>query len=224
MVGVTARALRHYGRLGLLKPRRHTASGYRLYSLEDLERVEQIVALKSLGVRLEDIRRVLKDASSLPDELDRQESALLEKRRLIDRAIAAIRELRTAAQHGEPTTTLLGRLTQVMNMQNDSNWMLQYYSPEAQAKLAERAKSFTLEMQSEISREWKNYYREVAALQHESDSGGEKAAALEAKRKQLIEAFTGNDPDVAAGLSALYRDRINWPVEWKACIEEYEKP
>ena len=44
MAGVTVRALHHYDRLGLLKPRR-TRSGYRLYSPRDIERLEQIGAI-----------------------------------------------------------------------------------------------------------------------------------------------------------------------------------
>jgi DNA-binding transcriptional MerR regulator len=44
LAGVTVRALHHYDRLGLLKPRR-TESGYRMYSARDLERLEQVVAL-----------------------------------------------------------------------------------------------------------------------------------------------------------------------------------
>ena len=48
LAGVTVKALHHYDRLGLLKPRR-TDSGYRLYTERDLERLEQIVALKFLG-------------------------------------------------------------------------------------------------------------------------------------------------------------------------------
>ena len=46
MAGLTVRALHHYDRLGLLKPGRSQA-GYRLYCLEDLQRLEQIVALKA---------------------------------------------------------------------------------------------------------------------------------------------------------------------------------
>jgi hypothetical protein len=45
LAGVTVRALHHYDRLGLLKPRR-TPAGYRAYSTRDLEGLEQIVALK----------------------------------------------------------------------------------------------------------------------------------------------------------------------------------
>jgi DNA-binding transcriptional MerR regulator len=51
LAGVTVRALHHYDRLAVLRPKR-TESGYRLYSLRDLERLEQIVALKFLGLPL----------------------------------------------------------------------------------------------------------------------------------------------------------------------------
>ena len=54
LAGVTPRALRHYDRLGLLKPRRTTA-GYRIYTERDLETLEEIVALKFIGVPLKSI-------------------------------------------------------------------------------------------------------------------------------------------------------------------------
>ena len=52
LAGVTVKALRHYERIGLLKPSR-TSSGYRTYTYTDLERLEQIVALKFLGFPLQ---------------------------------------------------------------------------------------------------------------------------------------------------------------------------
>lgn len=63
LAGVTARALRHYDRLGLLKPTR-TQAGYRAYTERDLAFVEQIVALKFIGVPLKQIG-VLGRASAL---------------------------------------------------------------------------------------------------------------------------------------------------------------
>ena len=54
LAGVTVRALHHYDRLGLLKPRR-TPAGYRAYAARDLEALEQIVALKFIGIPLKDI-------------------------------------------------------------------------------------------------------------------------------------------------------------------------
>src|SRR5258707_3129991 len=58
--GVTVRALHHYDRLGLLKPSRHTRAGYRLYSESDIARLEQIVALKFIGLFFKQIKEVLR--------------------------------------------------------------------------------------------------------------------------------------------------------------------
>ena len=51
LAGVTVKALHHYDRFGLLTPSR-TEAGYRLYAEADLERLEQIIALKFLGFSL----------------------------------------------------------------------------------------------------------------------------------------------------------------------------
>ena len=56
--GVTVRALHHYDRLGLLRPKR-THNGYRTYGEQDLVRLEQIVALKFVGLPLRRIKALL---------------------------------------------------------------------------------------------------------------------------------------------------------------------
>src|SRR5690349_9788488 len=85
--GVTVRALHHYDRLGLLRPKR-ASSGYRLYSPEDLERLEQIIALKFLGIPLSQIKGLLgRGSRDLAAAFRRQRAALEEKRRLLDKAI-----------------------------------------------------------------------------------------------------------------------------------------
>jgi hypothetical protein len=64
LAGVTVKALHHYDRLGLLTPRR-TEAGYRVYTERDLERLEQIVALKFLGLPLRQIKRGPFDARNV---------------------------------------------------------------------------------------------------------------------------------------------------------------
>jgi predicted transcriptional regulator YdeE/DNA-binding transcriptional MerR regulator len=57
---VTVKALHHYARLGLLKPAwidRHT--GYRYYMLDQLPRLNRILALKDMGFRLEQIKDII---------------------------------------------------------------------------------------------------------------------------------------------------------------------
>jgi DNA-binding transcriptional MerR regulator len=100
LAGVTVRALHHYDRIGLLKPQRGT-SGFRLYSLTDLERLEQIAALKFLGIPLKEIKLLLKRGPlTLVDSLHMQREALAEKRKLIDRAVVAIEAAEKVIQSG----------------------------------------------------------------------------------------------------------------------------
>jgi DNA-binding transcriptional MerR regulator len=54
LAGVTVKTLHHYDRVGLLRPRR-TPAGYRLYMSSDLVRLEQILALKTIGFSLHEI-------------------------------------------------------------------------------------------------------------------------------------------------------------------------
>jgi DNA-binding transcriptional MerR regulator len=57
---VTVTALRHYDELGLLKPASiDELTNYRYYTVEQLPRIHRIVALKDLGLSLEQIRLML---------------------------------------------------------------------------------------------------------------------------------------------------------------------
>src|SRR5579871_1237892 len=92
MAGVTVRTLHHYDRLGLLRPGRN-GSGYRVYRERDLERLEQIVALKFLGLPLGQIRKLLdQEVADISYALRMQREVLEDRRRLLDKAIRAIRE------------------------------------------------------------------------------------------------------------------------------------
>ncbi|MGE0578236.1 MAG: MerR family transcriptional regulator [Reyranella sp.] len=66
---VSARQLRHYDQLGLLRPG-HTdpRSAYRYYSIRQLPRLNSILALKELGLTLEQIGPLLENRIS-PEEL-----------------------------------------------------------------------------------------------------------------------------------------------------------
>ncbi|OSZ59254.1 MerR family transcriptional regulator [Streptomyces pharetrae CZA14] len=74
--GVSARMLRHYESLGLVRPSGRTSSGYREYSEQDIQRIFHIESLRSLGLSLREIERALHDPgfapSALVDDLIRQ--------------------------------------------------------------------------------------------------------------------------------------------------------
>ncbi|NIO40683.1 MAG: MerR family transcriptional regulator [Burkholderiales bacterium] len=61
-VGVPAHVVRHYTRIGLLKPRRNRSNRYRLYAESDVIRLRFIRRAKSLAFTLSDIGLILRDA------------------------------------------------------------------------------------------------------------------------------------------------------------------
>ncbi|MFJ3545734.1 MerR family transcriptional regulator [Streptomyces rubiginosohelvolus] len=67
--GVSARMLRHYESLGLVRPSGRTGSGYREYSGEDVRRIFHIESLRALGLSLREIGRALDDPGFTPSAL-----------------------------------------------------------------------------------------------------------------------------------------------------------
>ncbi|MEW2449357.1 MerR family transcriptional regulator [Streptomyces parvulus] len=67
--GVSARMLRHYESLGLVRPSGRTGSGYREYSGRDIRRIFHIESLRSLGLSLREIGRALDDPGFTPAQL-----------------------------------------------------------------------------------------------------------------------------------------------------------
>lgn len=67
--GVSARMLRHYDRLGLVRPTGRTSGGYREYAETDLRRILHVEMLRSLGLSLEQTREALDDPATAPAQL-----------------------------------------------------------------------------------------------------------------------------------------------------------
>jgi len=82
--GVSAKTLRFYDEIGLLRPASVDArTGYRQYRSEQLEELASIVSLKSLGLPLADVRSQLNGAGSRKDRRD----LLCELKRTIEQSI-----------------------------------------------------------------------------------------------------------------------------------------
>jgi DNA-binding transcriptional MerR regulator len=207
LAGVTVRTLHHYDRLGLLKPRRRTEAGYRLYEDRDLERLEQIVALKFLGLSLAEIGRLL-GAGSITQALAVQRGLLIEKRRMLDRAIQAIEE----AQSQEGAAPALRKIIEVIEMETNNDWMEKYHTEESRAKVEARKPIWSPELQERVSSQWNELIADVEAALGE-DPASEKAQALAARWNALVEGFTARDHDISASVGKMWADRANWPSD-----------
>jgi DNA-binding transcriptional MerR regulator len=79
--GISIRTLHHYDEIGLVKPSSRTEAGYRLYTQKDVERLQQVLFYRALGVPLEEIARLLAD----PD-FDRRAALMTQRELLVQRA------------------------------------------------------------------------------------------------------------------------------------------
>jgi MerR family transcriptional regulator, thiopeptide resistance regulator len=189
LAGVTVKTLRHYDRLGLLKPKR-TDAGYRLYADADLERLEQIIALKFLGFSLRQVKDILERTRlDLRDALRLQRYAIEEKQAHLSRALRAVRALEEAIEDRNALDPgILKRLIEVIDVHSDIDAMKQYYTDAAW----ERRRRYYEEGPSPV---WLELYRDVRALLGE-DPGSDKAQEVADRWLALsVRSYTG-DPDV----------------------------
>jgi len=99
---VTQRTLRFYEEKGLLNPPGRMDGGFRLYSDEDVKRVEHVRQLQDLlGVTLAEIKDMVEAQDVLRDlrAKHRPEAALTEKRRQLEKAIEAVQSQYAIVKH-----------------------------------------------------------------------------------------------------------------------------
>lgn len=224
LAGVTVRALRHYDRLGLLKPGRTKpaglGAGYRHYSDRDLEKLEQIIALKFLGFPLKQIRTILERAASgaapdagsdMAEALGRQRRALEEKQTLLGRAIRAIQAAEAGAS-ADPA--LLKKVIGVLNMQDGIEAMKKYYSTE---EAWEKRRRY---YEQGPSPEWQALYRDVNAALND-DPGSDRAQALAECWLDLSIRAAKGDPELQTDSPTAWMDRDHWPPAMKQRVAEF---
>lgn len=99
MAGVSTRTLRYYHEVGILKPARINTSGYRIYGPKEVDRLQQILFFRELGVSLEDIKAIITSpnfdsVSALKDH----HRKLLEKRKQLDLLISNVEKTIAASE------------------------------------------------------------------------------------------------------------------------------
>lgn len=91
LAGVSPRTLRYYDEIELLKPARINSSGYRIYGQNEVNKLQQILFYRELGLKLENIRNII----TSPDfnelrALREHHEKLLEKRKQLESLIGNV--------------------------------------------------------------------------------------------------------------------------------------
>ncbi|MBJ7290876.1 MerR family transcriptional regulator, partial [Williamsia sp.] len=191
LTGLTVRTLHHYDDIGLLSPSRRSGAGYRLYDGVDVERLYGILALRQLGLSLEQIAEAITDQTSLEAMLvahsEHIEARLADIQRLQKQLGAVLTTVRTRAR---PTDTdLLDLIRKVMTM--DAR-VENYFDADQLAALAVRREELGEQQIRAVENRWPSLIAEVdAAIAAGMDPASPEAGALATEWMGLLEQFHG---------------------------------
>ena len=181
--GVTVRTLHHYDEIGLVAPSQRTSANYRLYSEDDVLRLQQVLVFRELGMPLDEIATLLDDATraNRADLLRRHRGALERKRGQLDQMLAAV----------DHAIAILEKGTQTMTAE-DVRKMFDGFDPADHEQEAEQRWG-TTDAYRESQRRVKGYGKA------EWEQLGKEAAAINARFLELMrEGAAPSDPRVQA--------------------------
>ena len=103
LAGISARTLRYYDSIGLLKPSCVRDSGYRYYGEKEVELLQQILFYKERGLKLEQIAEIVKNGEfDIMTALDEHLQELVRERDRMNHMITAVKKT-IASMKGEIT-------------------------------------------------------------------------------------------------------------------------
>ena len=102
---VTVRTLHHYDEIGLLVPSERSRAGYRLYTAEDLTRLQQVVVYRRLEMPLEEIATLLDRGEDAADHLRRQRATVMTRLDELRELVSAIDRALEREMNDQPATT-----------------------------------------------------------------------------------------------------------------------
>jgi DNA-binding transcriptional MerR regulator len=214
IAGVSVRALHHYDEIGLLLPSGRTQARYRLYSDDDLLRLQQILIGRELGLPLEEIKRSLDDPS-----FDRRTALEKQRKEIATRAGRMATMLRAIDAALAALTNEGGRTMKEMTKE-DVKKLFEGFDPslyedevkqrwgktDAYKESARRTSKYT-------EADWERYKAESHAIMTDaaelfrsgaSADSDEAIAVAERHRLSIDRWFYPCEPEMHAGLADMY--------------------
>jgi len=208
LTGTTVRTLHHYDQLGLLRPSGRRPNGYRVYTQDDLLRLEQIIALKFLGLPLRQIGRILESpALTLEKSLRVQAGIIAEEVRRLERAARAVRQVgrQLDAEKKVNLKTIIQIIQEIqMSEETKKNWAERFYTPEEMKEFKEIGKGYTPEQMEAYQKKWAALIEEVKSHLG-TDPAGPLGQQLARRWKALFDEAYGGHPSLKKRVGEAYR-------------------
>lgn len=219
IAGVSTRTLRYYDEIGILRPARINSSGYRIYGQEEVDRLQQILFYRELGVSLENIKKIITSPSfDSTHALKEHREQLLVKREQLDRLIANV-DKTIAAAEGSITMTDKEKFEGFKQKLIDDNEkkygkeIREKYGDEQVDKSNQKVKGMTEEQYTEVEKLAADVLTTLAEAFATGDPAGELAQkAAHLHRQWLCYYWDSYTKEAHAGLAQMYVDDERFTV------------
>lgn len=213
LAGVSLRTLRYYDEIGLLKPARINSSGYRIYGQNEVNRLQQILFYRELGVNLESIKDII--TAPTFDELKaliEHREKLLEKREqlellitTVDKTIAS-RERSIIMSDKEKFEGFKTKLVED-NEKKYGKEVREKYGDEAVNRSNNKVKNMTQEEYAAITKLEAEFIETLHAALQTGDPAGELAQKAADLHRQWLTFYWDNySKEAHAGVAQMYVD------------------
>ena len=228
LAGVTVRTLQYYDRLGLLKPSGYKNGNHRLYQIDDLLRLQQVLTFKYLGYGLEDIRTLMDSPQyDVREALKSQRKAIgdrisqLQKvARSIDRISSALESIKTEGVDWKIVREVISGIVR----SEPWEWMRDYYTPEQKKILARRGRKVTAAQLAQWPKEWSEVLAGFRRLLDRRASPADAEAQRIAERMAaLVQGFTKGHKGIEQSLGRAYSNMEQVPEEQRPYSVELQR-
>ncbi len=219
LTGLTSRALRFYEGRGLVAPLR-TYSGRRLYGPGELERINQIVALKRAGLTLAQIGALTRGRQlDLGALIDAQLAALDAKRTELEQARSLLLTVKSRIDRGEPVDaatfcSLISNEELTMSKDQWDKATGHYFTDEQKEEFVQRVPAMPEGFDQETyAAEWAEIGRRAKAAIPLGPDSPEAQAVYDDWQAQLAPFTAVATPGMMAGVTTMYEKMDEWQAE-----------
>jgi DNA-binding transcriptional MerR regulator len=213
LAGISTRTLRYYDQIGLLSPARINSSGYRIYGENEVDRLQQILFYRELGVSLESIKDII-SATSFDGikALKEHHEQLLEKREQINLLIANV-EKTIAVTEGRTTMSNKEKFEGFKNKLIDDNEkkygkeIREKYGNDTVEKSNQKMKNMSEEQYKEVTELGETVLTKLKLAFEAGDPTSDLAQEVaDLHRKWLSYYWDSYTMEAHAGLAQMYVD------------------
>ncbi|CAH1199502.1 HTH-type transcriptional activator TipA [Paenibacillus allorhizoplanae] len=213
LAGISTRTLRYYDEIELLMPARINSSGYRIYGQNEVDRLQQILFYRELGIPLEQIKDIMSSPTydGTRALMDHREQ-LLDKRRQLDILIANV-EQTIASKEGRLTMSNKEKFEGFKQKLIDDNEkkygkeIREKYGDDKVNKSNQKLQNMTQEQHDAVTRLAEEVAETLAEAFKLGDPGSELAQkAADLHKQWLMSYWSEYSKEAHAGLAQMYVD------------------